>query len=209
MKKPTHAVGDRRIITVQNGRKLLTVSSADDLKVISSPQRQRIFKILQTAGRPLHGKEIADCLGIKAPSAHFHLGKLKQIGAVKISYTQIINGITACYYEPAVDGIIPGEDFLESSDDEHIREKLLFAANTFNEAKYSFMKNLRIKMQKETSEPAINGLAAMVNEILYLSDTDTKIFYEDMESLLKKYTGFSSEKQPYFLFFSISKAEQT
>lgn len=207
---------DRPADTAQNGRKiieeggcrLLAVSSQEDMKIISSPQRQRIFKLLQTAGKPLHGKEIADYVGIKAPSAHFHLHKLEEIGAVRISHTQSINGITATYYEPAVDGMLAGEDFMMPSDDEQTGEKLLFAANIFNEAKSSFIKALGKKLRDSACSPDSGALTALVNEILYLSADDIKPFYEEMDALLKKYTDNSPDKQPYALFMSVSGMEK-
>lgn len=209
MDKSINAATNGRKIIEESGYRLLAISSPEDLKIISSPQRQRIFKLLQTAGKPLHGKEIADCVGIKAPSAHFHLRKLEGIGAVRISHTQNINGITATYYEPAVDGMIAGEDFLTPSDDEQIGEKLLFTANIFNEAKTSFLKALGRKLRDNAYSPDSGSLAILLNEILYLSSDDIKPFYEEMDTLLKKYTDFSLEKQPYALFMSVSEMEKT
>lgn len=209
MDKPINNVQNSRRIIEEDGCRLLAVSSREDMKIISSPQRQRIFKLLQTAGRPLHGKEIADSIGVKAPSAHFHLHRLEEIGAVKISHTKSINGITAAYYEPAVDGMIAGEDFLAPSDDETTCEKLLFAENIFNEAKSSFIKALGRKLRDHAYDPDSGKLTALINEILYLSKEDEKPFYEEMDALIKKYTGFSPDKQPYALFMSISEMEKT
>lgn len=197
---------DRKIIE-EGGHRLLAISAPEDLKVVSSPQRQRIFKLLQTAGKPLHGKEIADCVGIKAPSAHFHLRKLEEIGAVRVSHTQNINGITATYYEPAVDGMVTGEDFLSPSDDEQISEKLLFTASIFNEAKTSFVKALGKKLRDNAYSTDSGTFATLLNEILYLSSEDIKPFNEEMDALLKKYTDFSPDKQPYAMFLTVSEME--
>lgn len=208
MDKSINIAQNGRKIMEQDGCRLLAVSSNEDLKVVSSPQRQRIFKLLQTAGRPMHGKAIADCLGIKAPSAHFHLRKLEEIGAVRISHTESINGITATYYEPAVDGMIVGEDFMTDSDDERTGEKLLFAANIFNEAKNCFIKALGRKLRDNACSSDSGTLTALDNEILYLSPDDIKSFYKEMDVLLKKYKGFSPDKQPYALFMSVSEMER-
>lgn len=208
MDKSTSTLKNGRKIIEDNGSRLLIVSSPEDLKIISSPQRQRIFKILQTAGRPLHGKEIADSIGIKAPSAHFHLRKLEEVGAVKVSHTQNINGITATYYIPAVDGMIVGEDFLISTDDEQISERLVFAANIFDEAKRSFVKALGMRLRKEATGSGSSQLTAMVNKVLYLSECDVKSFYEEMDALIKKYAEFSPDKQPFDLFLSVSGTDK-
>jgi len=187
------------------GYRLLAVSSSEELKIISSPQRQRMFKLLQMAGKPLHGKEIADKLGIKAPSAHFHLRKLEKIGAVRVSHTQIINGITAKYYAPAVDIMMTGEDFLSSYDDEHISNKLLFTANVFNEAKIAFVNSLG-KILREGKQPLDpDGFAILLNTIIYLSSEDIKHFNEEVNALLNKYVDYSPDKQPYTMLLSVSE----
>ena len=191
-------------IIEENGCRLLAVSSEEDIKIISSPQRQRIFKLLQTSGKPLHGKEIADKLGIKAPSAHFHLRKLESIEAVKISHTQNIKGITATYYEPAVDIIMTGEDFLSSSDDEHIHNKLLFTANVFNEAKASFVNALGKKLREDTQSLESDNFALLLNTIIYLSSEDMEIFNSEVNTLLKKYEDYSPGKRPYSMLLSVS-----
>ncbi len=197
---------DRKIID-EGGSRLLVISSAEDLKVISSPQRQRIFKLLQTAGKPLHGKAIADFVGIKAPSAHFHLRKLEEIGAVRISHTQSINGITATYYEPAVDDIITGEDFLTTSDDAQITEKLILAANLFNEAKTSFIEALGKNLRDEAHPSDTGTFSTLLNEILYLSSEDIKPFHEELKVLLGKYTDYSPDKRVYSMFLSVSETK--
>ena len=194
-------------IIEKNGRRLLTVSSAQDLKIISSPQRQRIFKLLQTSTKPLHGKEIADNLGIKAPSSHYHLRKLEEIGAVRISHTQVINGITATYYESAVDIIMTGEDFLSSSDNEHIREKLLFTANIFNEAKKAFVNSLERKLRETEQSPDSDTISILLNTTLYLHKEDMESFNNELTAIIEKYTDLSSSKQPYSMLLSVSEPE--
>jgi predicted ArsR family transcriptional regulator len=197
---------DRKIIE-ENGFRLLAVSSKEDIKIISSPQRQRIFKLLQMSDRPLHGKEIADKIGVKAPSAHFHIRKLEEIGAVKVSHTQSINGITATYYESAVDIMMAGEDFLTSSDDEHIRDKLLFTANVFNEAKTSFVNALGKKLRKGAQSLESDYFAMLLNAALYLSSEDMEIFNEEVNTLLKKYADYSPNKQPHAILLAVSEIE--
>jgi len=187
-----------------NGSRLLVVSSPEELKVISSPQRQRIFKLLYTSDKPLHGKEIADRLGIKAPSAHFHLQKLVKIGAVRISHTQNIKGITATYYEPAVDIMMTGEDFLLSTDDENIREQLAFTSNIFNEAKTSFISSLEKKINENSDSSGNEVYAILLSELLYLSSTEIKNFQKELENLTTKYSSPSPDRQLYTMLVSVS-----
>jgi predicted transcriptional regulator len=194
-------------IIEENGCRLLAVSSKEDIKIISSPQRQRIFKLMQMNDKPLHGKEIADRLGIKAPSAHYHLRKLEEVGAIRVSHTQNINGITATYYEPAVDIMMTGEDFLSSTDDEHISNKLLLTANVFNEAKTSFVNTLGKKLRESTQSRDSFYFAMLQSTIIYLSSEDMELLNEEVNTLFKKYADYSPDKQPHTMFLSISEIE--
>lgn len=198
--------GSGSVIIEQDGKRILAVSSTDDLKIISSPQRQQILKILRAQTRPLHGKEIADLLGIKAPSAHFHLSRLEQLGAVRLSHTQMINGITARYYAPAVDDIVLGDDFLKPSDNKTLREKLILSANTFDTAKKTFLEALQKKLRSPAkSEP---GLMLLLNEVVSLSGQNTEAFSKELTALLAKYSAPLPDAKPYALFFSLSEMEQ-
>lgn len=153
----------------------------------------------------MHGKEIADRLGMKAPSAYFHLNKLERIRAVKLSYTQVINGIAARYYVAAVDDIVSGDDFLEPSDNKTIREKLIFTAHTFDTANNAFMETLQKRLRNKAPAPCSTDMMLLINEVLYLSQEGAADFSKDLSALLAKYSKTESEKKPFALFFSLSE----
>lgn len=197
----------RRIIE-QNGYKVMTVSSANDIKVISSPQRQNILKLLKSVDKPLHGKDIADRLELKPASVHFHLKKLEDIGAVRVHHTQSINGITARFYEAAIDEIVMEENFLKTSDDLLTRQKILMTANTFNTCRNSFIKALRRKMQESsTDKTGAKDLLTILNKILFLSKDETGLLYKELAALFEKYGKASPDKNAYSLFLSINAVD--
>jgi DNA-binding MarR family transcriptional regulator len=204
MKKNTTAA-DKRSIVVNKGDRIFMASSEEELQVLSSPQRQRIFKILQSGGIPMHGKEIGDRAGVKAASAHYHLKKLEKIGVVRQSHTQVINGITARYYEVTVDSVILGEDFLEATDDGLTRQKMLLMYNAFNANRDSFIRSLNQRMQQEqpggTGE---NKLHLALDFLLYLSAEDARQLQKDINELAAKYSKPSSGKEPHSVWLSIN-----
>lgn len=209
MKENTEAADEGRIF-VHEGSKILLASSEEDMKVLSSPQRQRIFKILQSEGVPMHGKEIGDRLGIKAASAHFHLKKLEKIGAVKQSHTRVINGITARYYEVSVDSVILGEDFLEATDDSFTKQKMLLIHNTFNANRDAFIRSLHQTIQqKQTGDPGEKRLHLLLDFKLYLSAEDAELLQKDMEELFSKYESPASGKKPHAVWLSINRDENS
>ncbi len=200
MNRPAQADQGRRIIE-QDGIRILAVSSSADVKVAASPQRQQIFRLLLIHGSPLHGKEIATRLGIQPATAHFHLKKLEEIGAVRVSHTGVINGITARYYEPAVDGIIVQDDLLQPEDDETLRQKMLLAANAYNTSRDTFLQAVKKSGQN-------SPFPVLLNDLVYLSEEDAAAFYSEMENLLNRYARKGSGKTLYTLFASIAPLEE-
>lgn len=204
MKKNTEAADKRRII-VDEGERIFIASSEEELQVLSSPQRQRIFKILQSEGVPMHGKEIGDRLGVKAASAHYHLKKLEKIGVIKQSHTQVINGITARYYEVMVDSVILSEDFLEATDDGLAKQKMLLIHNTFNANRDAFIRSLHQSMQQEqTGDLVENRLHLALDFRLYLSGEDAELLQKDIDELFAKYASPAAGKNPHSVWLSIS-----
>jgi predicted transcriptional regulator len=198
-----------RNISVKDGCRILTVYSLEDLKIVLSPQRQRIMKLLQVAGKPLHGKEIADRIGIKAPSAHFHLRKLKDVGAVRISHTESINGITATFYEPAVDMTVAGDDFLMGADgcNDEAREKLQAIGNVFTEGKNRFIRVLENNLNSNQDAGEAGTFAQLYDAVLYMSPEEAEGLCAEIDSLIRRFSEVSPGKEPYGLLVSACKNE--
>lgn len=209
MKENTEAADESRIV-VDKGERIFIASSEEELQVLSSPQRQRIFKILQSEGIPMHGKEIGDRLGVKAASAHYHLKKLERIGVIKQSHTQLINGITARYYEVTVDSVILGEDFLEATDDGLTKQKMLLIHNTFNANRDAFIRSLHQSMQQEqTGDKGENRLHLALDFRLYLSGEDAQQLQIEIDELFAKYASPTSGKEPHSVWLSINRDENS
>ena len=79
-------------------KKIVSLSSLEDLKIFMSPVRQQLLRCLHISGEPMTAKGIADCLNISPSSAKHHLGKLENLGLVELNRTEVINGINARYY---------------------------------------------------------------------------------------------------------------
>ena len=100
-----------------------------------------------------------------------------------------------------------GEDFLSSSDNEHIREKLLFTANIFNEAKKAFVNSLERKLRETEQSPDSDTISILLNTTLYLHKEDMESFNNELTAIIEKYTDLSSSKQPYSMLLSVSEPE--
>lgn len=208
MNENSEVAVERRIV-VDKGERIFIASSEEELQVLSSPQRQRIFKIMQSEGVPMHGKEIGDHLGVKAASAHYHLKKLERVGVIKQSHTQVVNGITARYYEVTVDSVILSEGFLESTDDSLTKQKMLLIHNTFNANRDAFIKSLHQSIQQQTGDNGENRLHLALDFRLYLSGEDTELIQKDIDELFTKYASPASGKKPHSVWLSINTDENS
>jgi Mn-dependent DtxR family transcriptional regulator len=209
MKENTEATEDNKIV-IDEGERIFIASSEEELQILSSPQRQRIIKILQSEGIPLHGKEIGDRLGIKAASAHHHIKKLEKIGVIEQSHTQVINGITARYYKVLVDSFVLSEDFFDASDDKLIKQKMLLIHNTFNTNRDAFIRSLHQSLQKEqTGDVGEIGLHLALDYRLYLTEDDVKAVKKDIDQLFARYTKPTSGTNPHSVWLSISTDEKS
>ena len=82
-------------------RKIIRLTTREDLNVYMSPARQALLRALSLAGGPLTPKALSDRLGVSPSSVQHHLKKLLALGVVEIDHQAVVNGITATYYKPA------------------------------------------------------------------------------------------------------------
>lgn len=79
-------------------RRTIEITTREQMDVFVNPQRQRLLRELDLAGRPMTAKELSVAMGVSASSATFHLRKLEELGVVELDHTELVRGITARYY---------------------------------------------------------------------------------------------------------------
>jgi DNA-binding transcriptional ArsR family regulator len=82
-------------------KKIIPLSTKEELSIYMSPQRQQLLRIMGIEGKPMTAKRIADRMGVSASSATLHINKLAALGIVEEDHTERINGILARYYRLA------------------------------------------------------------------------------------------------------------
>jgi len=80
-------------------KKFVLLSTREELKIIMSPIRQELLRILGLEGGSMTAKAIADRLSISASSATHHLNQLLKLNIVELDHTESIRGITARFYK--------------------------------------------------------------------------------------------------------------
>lgn len=82
--------------------KLITLKTKEELDIYMSPTRQQLMRQLSLASAPMTPKQLSDKLSISPSSVQHHIKKLSLLGLIELDHTEMINGIKASYYKPAL-----------------------------------------------------------------------------------------------------------
>jgi len=69
----------------------IVITSDKDLKIIMSPIRQKIMKLMRVEGKTVTSKYIADRLNITPSSARHHIKQLEQLEIIETDHCEVIN----------------------------------------------------------------------------------------------------------------------
>lgn len=161
-------------------KKIITLTTEKELKIVMFPLRQKILRELSILGRPFTAKQIADKLGITPSSAKHHLGKLQEIGVVSFDHNELINGITANYMKLNDVTIRIGQNI----DNEFNNECDLFSENLMSQIYSQYLEAIKLKRTKYPDK----FLGEFVSGVVHLSD-------EKMKELLSIVHDFIDEKK--------------
>ncbi|WP_249730634.1 winged helix-turn-helix domain-containing protein [Paenibacillus sp. J2TS4] len=110
----------------------LVINQFDQLKALSDPFRTQIVMLL--IEKSYTGQQLAQHLEIPRSKIHYHLNELEKNELIRVSRTEVKNGIIQKFYRSVARGFIPSPDLLphtvEVSD--YYREHLI---STLNRAK--------------------------------------------------------------------------
>lgn len=77
---------------------ILKIDTRKKHKIFYDPLRQSILKGIRILAKPVTAKDLSRHLGIPHSKIYYHMQKLFEIGAIRLYYEKIINGIVAKYY---------------------------------------------------------------------------------------------------------------
>jgi len=77
---------------------LLIIDTKEKYKIVYDPTRQEIITVMRNVGLAMTVKDISLHMNLPHGKVYYHVKKLLSIEALKLSHTELINGITASYY---------------------------------------------------------------------------------------------------------------
>ena len=170
-------------------KKIVSLSSIEDLKIFMSPVRQQLLRCLHINGESMTAKDIAGCLDISPSSAKHHLGRLESLGLVRLDHTGKINGITARYYtftDVTVNIGAENKDDLES-------ERISIIRNLINNTLDGLYSIAKSGMSKEE----MKGCGDFLHGVVHLSPDDSKKLHKLISEFLNSHEAKTPGSEPW------------
>lgn len=172
----------------------IVLSTDKELKILMSPIRQKIIKIMSREGKPVTSKHLADKLNISPSSAQHHIKQLQQVGIVEFDHNEVINGITAKYLRLSEKTVRIGQDI----SDDLSSERDVLVSNILSKT-YSGYKELISEKRQLLSEEFRKGnkIADQITGVVHLTTEEANELFDIIECFMKKHSKVSDNTHPF------------
>lgn len=172
----------------------IVITSDKDLKIIMSPIRQKIMKIMHIEGKPVTSKCIADQLNITPSSARHHIKQLEELEIIETDHCEVINGITAKYLKITDKTISLGQNI----NDELSEERDILARNMIYETYngyQNFIKNYRTILTDEFNKE--NKMADNLSGVVHLTENEANELYDMINTFINSHSKSAEGTHPF------------
>lgn len=172
----------------------IVLSTDKELKILMSPIRQKIIKIMSREGKPVTSKHLADKLNISPSSAQHHIKQLQQVGIVELDHTEVINGITARYLKLSEKTVSIGQNI----NDDLSSERDVLARSILNKS-YNGYKGLITERRQLIAEEYRKGnkIADQMTGVVHLTTKEANELFNIIDGFIKKHSKASDDTHPF------------
>lgn len=172
----------------------IVLKTDKELKILMSPVRQKIIKIMGREGKPVTSKHIADKLNISPSSAQHHIKQLEQVGIIEFDHNEVINGITARYLRLSDKTVSIGQDF----NDDLSSERDVLAKSIINETYNGYCELMMSKREFLSEEYKIgNKLADQMTGVVHLTANEANELFSIIDDFIKNHSRASDDTHPF------------
>jgi len=172
----------------------IVLSTDKELKILMSPIRQKIIKIMSREGKPVTSKYIADKLNISPSSSQHHIKQLQQIGIIEFDHNEVINGITARYLKLTEKTVSIGQD----RNDDLASERDVLARSILSKTYDGYKELINEKRQLLAEEYRKgNKFADQLTGVVHLSSEEANELFDIIDNFIKKHSKASENSHPY------------
>jgi DNA-binding transcriptional ArsR family regulator len=163
---------------------LLTVTTLEQLKVISDPLRLQIMEAVVTEARTV--KQVADLLGKPATKLYYHVSALEGAGFVTVVETRIKSGIIEKYYRTVAENIQVDKNLLRASElgDEALEQLL---STIFDGTAEEIRQSVKAKKLDWPGQKSPKRTALLGRSLMSVRDEDVPKLIEKLEAVLKEF----------------------
>lgn len=187
--------------------KVKVLKTIKEIRVFNDPYRKEILKTLSLLSRPATAKEVAVEMNESPSKVNYHMGILLKYGFIDLHHTKSINGITAKYYNLAMDVVKVQMDNPKNKDTalSAVQEMI---SSTFDNERDNYIKHLDKHIKDE------EGNICEDHPGEYFDFINTKKIYMNAEEY-KEFVGFMKNlsdkdkegREVYSLFSSLIKLD--
>ncbi len=178
---------------MKNSNKIV-LTTENELKILMSPIRQKIIKIMRIEGKPVTSKHIADQLKIAPSSAQHHIKQLQLLEIIEFDHNEIINGITAKYLKLTDKTISIGQNI----DDDLSSERDVLARNILFETYNGYqdiIKNRKPLLMEEYNKG--NIMIDQLSGVIHLTTEKSNELYDMINDFIDKHSKASVDTHPF------------
>ncbi len=172
----------------------IVLNTDKELKILMSPIRQKIIKIMSREGKPVTSKYIADKLNISPSSSQHHIKQLQQVGIIEFDHNEVINGITARFLKLTEKTVSIGQGI----NDDLTSERDVLARSILNKTYDGYKEPINEKRQLLAEEyKRGNKLVDQLTGVVHLSTEEANELFDIIDNFIKKHSRASDNSHPY------------
>ncbi len=172
----------------------IVLNTDKELKILMSPIRQKIIKIMSREGKPVTSKYIADKLNISPSSSQHHIKQLQQVGIIEFDHNEVINGITARFLKLTEKTVSIGQGI----NDDLTSERDVLARSILNKTYDGYKELINEKRQLLAEEyKRGNKLVDQLTGVVHLSTEEANELFDIIDNFIKKHSRASDNSHPY------------
>lgn len=182
----------------------IVLKTDKELKVVMSPIRQKIIRLMSRQGYPVTAKYIADSLSISPSSAQHHVKKLQEVGIIEFDHDEFINGIRARYFILSQKTISIGQDI----EDDLAAERDVLARSILSNTYNDYKKVLTSKRKLLTEEwRQGNRMGDQMSGVVHLTQEKANELFEIMDSFIRRHSKAGVDTHPFEYTFIAFRAD--
>lgn len=187
-----------------NMRKI-RLTTKNELNIYMNPVRQELLHILNISKKPMTAKMLANELHISVSSVQHHISKLMSLKLVEKDHSEVIHGIIATFYKPALVTVQIGLSCEDSTSSQRQVLMQQAIARTYDRFR-ARMKEI-MGQKKTDDESSLARWGDILTGILHLGEEESAELMKLINDYIEKHSCPSQDKSAWEYALILFNAE--